>query len=183
MSFPRSRSHNGPTNPRNKPKLKATRKRNSRSKGQRLSTDPGADSPWCPSGRSARSRRTVREDAADGPKMKPEQPVLQLEIQTVRTLPADSPRATCAARTVRDLQADSPPNRLQQNLDTLKDPRANSQELDEHAMNMGLADCLRLPGRLSTGCGQSCSTPTSQRSTLPSLCLTSQINKGIATKS
>jgi hypothetical protein len=31
-SLPRSCSHNEPTNPRNKPQLKATRKRNSRSK-------------------------------------------------------------------------------------------------------------------------------------------------------
>jgi hypothetical protein len=60
------------------------------------------------------SRRTVREDAADDPKKNPEQLVLHLEIRTVRTLPVDSPRETCATRMVRDLQADGPPNLLQQ---------------------------------------------------------------------
>jgi hypothetical protein len=68
----------------------------------------GADNPLCPGGRSAWSRRTVREVAADSPKTKLEQLVLHLEIWTVRTLPADGPRATSAAQTVRDLQVDGP---------------------------------------------------------------------------
>jgi hypothetical protein len=107
-SLLRSRSHNRPTNRRNKPQLKATRKRNSRSKGLRQSAVPGADGPRCPGGQSARSRQTVREVAADDPKMKPEQPVLHLEIRTVRTLPSDGLRATRATRTVRKPQADGP---------------------------------------------------------------------------
>jgi hypothetical protein len=52
-SLPRSRSHNGPTNPRNKPQLKATRKHNSRSEGLRQSMVPRADHPHGPRGLSA----------------------------------------------------------------------------------------------------------------------------------
>jgi hypothetical protein len=82
--------------------------------------------------------------------MKPEQPVLHLEIRTVRTLPADGLRATCATKTVRDLQADGPQNLLQQNPNTSKDPRTNSQELDEHATNTRVADGPRATGGLLT---------------------------------
>jgi hypothetical protein len=53
-SLPRSCSHNGPTNPTNKPQLKATRKRNSRSKGLRKFAQPGADRPCGGGGLSAR---------------------------------------------------------------------------------------------------------------------------------
>jgi hypothetical protein len=80
MNLPRSCSHNGPTNPRNKPKLKETRKRNTRSKGLRQSAEPRADSSRSPGGQSARSRQTVHEIAANGPKKDPEPPVLHLEI-------------------------------------------------------------------------------------------------------
>jgi hypothetical protein len=65
-SLARSHGHNGPTNPRNKPKLKRTRKRNSRSKGltglrdtRRTVRKAGADSPRGGGGQSTRSRRTV----------------------------------------------------------------------------------------------------------------------------
>jgi hypothetical protein len=78
----------------------------------------------------------------------------------VRALSPDGPRATGAARTVRDLQAvspvrtrtvrypytDGPTNHLQQNIHTSKDPRMNSQELDEHATNTNHADSLRPTG-------------------------------------
>jgi hypothetical protein len=57
MSLPRSRSHNGPTNPRNEPNLKATQKRNSRSKGLTRSTKPRADRPHGPSGLSVGADR------------------------------------------------------------------------------------------------------------------------------
>jgi hypothetical protein len=56
-SLPKSRSDNIPTNPRNKPQLKATQKRNSRSKGLRQPAKPGADHPH--------GGRTVREGQAD----------------------------------------------------------------------------------------------------------------------
>jgi hypothetical protein len=92
MSLPRSCSHNRPTNLRNKPKLKATQKHKSRSKGLRQSA----------SGQSAKSWRTVRGTSQDSPQMLIEQTEPHLEIRMVRTLPADDSRATCAAQTVHD---------------------------------------------------------------------------------
>jgi hypothetical protein len=90
-SLPRSRSHNRPTNPRNTPQLKATWKRNSRSKGLRQLRSPrrtvwsdGADGPRVASGRSARSWRTVRNS-------KPNLQFAPSKIQTVRELTANSP--------------------------------------------------------------------------------------------
>jgi hypothetical protein len=81
-------------------------------------------------------------------------------MRTVRTWSLDDPRATRAARTVRDPQADSPAttrtvrypytdgptSHMQQNIDTSKDLPASSQELDEHATNLHLADGPRARG-------------------------------------
>jgi hypothetical protein len=59
-SLPRSRSHNGPTNPRNKPQMIPKRKHDSRSKGLKLScNNPGEQ--------SATLGRTVRGHRADDP--------------------------------------------------------------------------------------------------------------------
>jgi hypothetical protein len=69
-------SHNRPTNLRNKPQLKAARKRNSRRKGLSSSTRHQADGPRAPGGPSARPRRIVRRHRADYPKMTLEPPVL-----------------------------------------------------------------------------------------------------------
>jgi hypothetical protein len=88
-SLPRSRSHNGPTNPRNKPQLNPTRKHNSKSKRLRQSGKHQADRPQCPGRLSARRARTVREEGTDRPKMLPEPPVLHREKRTVRDGPAD----------------------------------------------------------------------------------------------
>jgi hypothetical protein len=91
-------------------------------------------------------------------------------MRTVRTWSSDGPRATGATRTVRDPQADSPTrtrtvrypyvdgptNLLQQNFDTSKDLCTSSQELDEHAKNLHLADGPRAMG------GQSASPRTEQ---------------------
>jgi hypothetical protein len=52
--------------------------------------------------------RTVYGTSVDSPQILSEQTKPHLEIWTVHTLPADGPRATCAARKVRDPQADSP---------------------------------------------------------------------------
>jgi hypothetical protein len=68
MRLPRSHSHNRPTNPRNKPKLKATQKRNSRTKdlgnlhslGQTIRVE-AADCPQGLSGPSASTGQTVRK--------------------------------------------------------------------------------------------------------------------------
>jgi hypothetical protein len=90
MSLPRSRSHNGPTNPRNKPQLKATRMRNSRRKGLRQSAKPRVDRPHG-GGLSTGARQTVCKLRADHPKMPPEPPVLHLKKRTISALPADHP--------------------------------------------------------------------------------------------
>jgi hypothetical protein len=124
-SLPRSRSHNGPTNLRDKPQTIPKRKHNSRSKGL---SNPAQDQTDCPrpsSGQSVKRNRTTRS---------------ALEMWTVRTLLTDCPRATCVVRTVRDLRADGLPNLLPQNFGTSKDPCANSQELNKHAMNTERAD-------------------------------------------
>jgi hypothetical protein len=72
-SLPRSRSHNGSTNPRNKPQTIAKRKHETRSKGLscpeqpwRTVHVPGADSPQSPCGRSAtHSGFSVKHDQND----------------------------------------------------------------------------------------------------------------------
>jgi hypothetical protein len=61
MSLPRSRSHNGPTNPRNKPQAILKQKHDSRSKGLSCPAGHLADCPQPPGGPFARARRTVRE--------------------------------------------------------------------------------------------------------------------------
>jgi hypothetical protein len=108
-SLPRSRSHNGPTNPRNKPQLNPTRKHNSKSKRLRQSGKHQADRPQCPGGLSARRARTVREEGTDRPKMLPEPPVLHREKWTVRDGSADRPPrhvpSDTLVRTVRKLHA------------------------------------------------------------------------------
>jgi hypothetical protein len=68
MSLPRSRSHNGPTNPRNKSQTNPMRKHNSKSKGLRQSGNHQADCPQCPSGLSARRARIVCSVSADCPR-------------------------------------------------------------------------------------------------------------------
>jgi hypothetical protein len=111
MSLPRSRSHNVPTNPRNKPQTIPKRKRNSRSKRLSNSAQPGAEfavswrtvrkrtpnNQYCtskcewsvpyprtvreqlvPCGRSATSRRTVRQTCSN-------QKHLAQRIETKRT--------------------------------------------------------------------------------------------------
>jgi hypothetical protein len=60
-SLPRSRSHNGPTNPMNKPHTILKRKHDSRSKGLSSPAKPQADCPRPPGGPSAWVRQTVRE--------------------------------------------------------------------------------------------------------------------------
>jgi hypothetical protein len=75
-SLPRSRSHNGPTNPRNKPQTILKRKHESRSRGLSCPAQCRADCSQSPGGLSAWSRRTVHKAAADYPKKTHEPPVL-----------------------------------------------------------------------------------------------------------
>jgi hypothetical protein len=88
-SLPRSRSHNGPTNPRNKSQTNPTRKHNSKSKGLRQSGKHQADHPRCPGRLSARRARTVREESTNRPKLLPEPPVVHREKRTARDGPVD----------------------------------------------------------------------------------------------
>jgi hypothetical protein len=66
-SLPRSRSHNGPTNPRNKPQTTPKQKHNSRNKGQSNPAQCRADGPRARGGRSADGGRTVHYPRANGP--------------------------------------------------------------------------------------------------------------------
>jgi hypothetical protein len=108
-SLSRSRSHNRPTNPRNKLKLKATRKCNSRSKGLRQFVVPGVDGSRWPGGPSARARRTVRKVTADGSKMRPE----QQDCTTKNWQSVANPQTVWPVQTVQRPRADSPANLLQ----------------------------------------------------------------------
>jgi hypothetical protein len=109
-SLPRSRSHYGPTNLRNKPQTIPKRKHEPRSKGLSSPTNILADSPRPWGGRSAVTSWTVRYPRADGLLNTTEQLDEHSNTRTVRTSSTEGPRATGAARTVRDVQADGPPN-------------------------------------------------------------------------
>jgi hypothetical protein len=130
--LPRSSSHNGPTNPRNKPKLKATRKHNSRSKGLRQSALPGrtvrgdqADDPRGAGGRSARSRRTVQ-------KSNPNLQYAPSVNRTVRELTADCPLLT-----------DSPTNKIQPKPTGQTDRNETTLELTKNTTNTRSAGSSR----------------------------------------
>jgi hypothetical protein len=104
--------------------------------------------------------RTVRYPRANSSLITTEPPDAHPEKWTVRTWSLSGPRVTGAVRAVREPQADSPArtrtvwfpytndptNLLQRNFDTSKDLRASSQELDEHAKNLHLADGPRAMG-------------------------------------
>jgi hypothetical protein len=132
-SLPRSRSHNGHTNPRNKPQLKPTRQHNSKSKGLRQSGKHQADRPQCPGGLSARRAQTVREEGTDHPKMLPEPPVLHREKRTIRDGPTDCPPrhgpSDTLVRTVRKL--DAPKTHRQKRIErkALKNPHEHEEQL------------------------------------------------------
>jgi hypothetical protein len=170
--LPSSRSHNGPTNPRNKPQTILKRKHNSRSKELSCPTKAQVDGPRGCGGRSESTGRMVRKHRADGlrpssgqSKKTTEPPVPYREKWTVCALSPNGPRATGATRTVRGLQADSlactrtvrypytdgPTNTPQRNFDTSKDLRARSQELDVHVKNSHHVDGSRATGGQSAG--------------------------------
>jgi hypothetical protein len=109
-SLPRSRSHNAPTNPRNKLQTIPKRKHESRSKGLSNPVQCQADGPRGWGGGSADTGRTAHDPRADSLLNTTEPPEAHPKTQTVRTLPAHCPRATCATWTVRNLRADGPPN-------------------------------------------------------------------------
>jgi hypothetical protein len=169
-SLSRSRSHNGPTNPRNKPQTIPKWKHNSRSKGLSNPAQCQADGARAWGGRPADTGRTVRYRRVDCPLITTKRPDTHPETRMVCTWSSDGPRATGATQTIRDPQPDSPArtwtvrypytdgptNLLQQNFDTSKDLHVSSQELDEHVMNLHLADGPRAMG------GQSAKPRTEQ---------------------
>jgi hypothetical protein len=170
MSLSRSRSHNGPTNPWNNLQTIPKQKRNSRSKGLSNSAQPGADSPRCPGGRSARMRRTIRKRTLNNQ---------YWTSKYERFIPYP--------QTIRDLQADGPPNLLQPKTLGSMHRNEENQEHAKNTMNNWLVGALRIVRTVSADSPPSSQTakpsPTSWRSTPPSLYPICQINQGIATKS
>jgi hypothetical protein len=141
-SFPRSHSHNKPTNPRNKPQTIMKRKRNSKSKGLSNSALHQADHPQAPGGPSAWSRRTVRGAAADRSKIAPEPPVLHPQKRIVRLLPADRPRRTDCPASPRGLSG-KPCATKSTRPNGSKEGRTRTQEeLDKQQASWHLADRL-----------------------------------------
>jgi hypothetical protein len=109
-SLPRSHSHYGRTNPRNKPQTIPKRKHEARSKGFSCFAATQADNPRSPGGLSAVTTRTVHDPRRTVRYTQIERPNRHLNTQTVRTTSSDGPRATRAARTVCDVRADGPLN-------------------------------------------------------------------------
>jgi hypothetical protein len=122
--LPRSHSHNVPTNPRNKPKLKETQKRNSRSKELRQPAVPRqtvhgalADGTQGVGGRSARSRQTVRNC------------YLNNQYCTLKYRQSvANPRTVWPARTAWQPRADSPANLFEPKTPSLTDRNEATQE-------------------------------------------------------
>jgi hypothetical protein len=86
----RSRSHNGPTNPRNKSKQKSTWKHNSRGNELSQSAALQADSSQGRGRQSAGTWWTVRNSWTDVPQKQTKALEGPRKIQTVRTRSADS---------------------------------------------------------------------------------------------
>jgi hypothetical protein len=84
-SFPRSRSHSGPTNPRNKTQTIPKQKHNSKSKGVSCLATTLADSTRTWGGQSADTGWTVHYPWADGPLNSTERPAEHTETRMVRT--------------------------------------------------------------------------------------------------
>jgi hypothetical protein len=134
-SLPRSRSHNGPTNPRNKPQTIPKRKHDSRSKGLSCPATTLADSPRPWGGRSAVTGRTVRYPRADSPLIATERPDEHPTTRTVHTWSSDSPRVTRVARTVRDPYADGPTNPFRPEPDGQMNRNEDAQEHTTNTKN------------------------------------------------
>jgi hypothetical protein len=132
MRFPRSRNHNGPSNPRNKPQTIPKRKWNSRSKELSSSAQHQADRPQAPGGPSARPRRTIRGAGADCPKTTPNLQYCTLTNGPSVEIPRIIRDLNTPTWTVRGPQADRPPNTLQ--LKTARKTERN-QDTQEQATN------------------------------------------------
>jgi hypothetical protein len=84
-SLPRSRSHYGLTNPRNKPQMGPKRKHESRSKRLSNPAQCRVDGPGAWGGQSADTGRTVRYPQADSPLIATERFDMHSNTRTVHT--------------------------------------------------------------------------------------------------
>jgi hypothetical protein len=131
-NLPMSRSHNGPTNPRNNPKQKATRKRNSRSIGLGQSVVPWADCLHGPGGLSAGSLWTVRNSLPNH------------QYCTLKNRPsAPHPQMVRAEKTVHTHLADRPANLEQPKARDKTDRKEATQYLAKNTMNTWSAGTSR----------------------------------------
>jgi hypothetical protein len=184
MSLPRSRSHNVPTNPRNKPQTIPKQKQNSRSKGLSNSVQaqvnglrwPGGLSPWgrwtVRGGRSEKANRT-----SGSTPWKTYGLHLVLGRSASNSCRADGPRRL-GGRSAKPLPAkNSWPNGSK---------RKRSRTRDEHEEQLAelfLADSPHGDRGRSARHADRKPSLASWRSNLPPLCPISQINQGKATKS
>jgi hypothetical protein len=136
--FPRSRSHNRPTNPRNKPQLKATRKCNTGSKDLGNLRSP---------------RRTVRGDRADGPcglgRRSKNGPQTTSMHPPKFCRSASSTRMVRSSRTVRPHWVDGPANNFQPKPTKWTDRNEATQLLVKNMKNSQLSGSsltVRWPG-------------------------------------
>jgi hypothetical protein len=142
----------------------------------------GGPSAWR-GGLSAGLRRTVRTVKSDHTQIAPEPPVAHLEIQTVRTLPADHPPSRDCPHLPRGPSI-RPLANENQRLDGSNKRHARTRDDHEEQPAVRL-----LADRPQGTCGPSARrfiyslSSSSPKSTPPSLCPISRINQGIATKS
>jgi hypothetical protein len=127
-SLPRSCSHYGPTNPRNKPQTIPKWKHKSRSNGLSNPAQCRADGPRAWGGQSADTMQTVCYPRADSPLIATEQPDANSNTRMVRTSSTDSPRATGVVRTIRGVQVDGPPITSRPKTAGQPDQNENAQE-------------------------------------------------------
>jgi hypothetical protein len=164
-NLPRSRSRNGPTNPKNKFETNPKQKHNTRSKGLRQSAVAWADCLQGGSRLSVGPGWTVYKLKADHPKIALEPPVAHHKKRTIRTVLVERPP---------NLLEPKPKDSMH-----LTKTRTNKWRTRR---TLSFVDRSRLPGGLSASCEQSSPSPSYSRSNPPSLCLISRINQGIAAK-
>jgi hypothetical protein len=137
--LPRSYSHNGPTNPRNKPQTIPNESETQEAKDlaalrmpRRTVRNDLADNPRWTGGRSSRPRRTVRN-------YYPNNKYGTLKYgRSVAT-----PRTVRPARTVRQRRADNPANLFQSKTPNSTDQNKATQELAKNTTNSRLLGSSR----------------------------------------
>jgi hypothetical protein len=164
-SLPRSRSHDGRTNPRNKPQTIPKRKNESRSKGLSCSAAVLADGPRPWGGRFAALGRTVRDHRADGPRHMADGPLITNRMTQPAPTHTDGlyhvlgRSASNSCRAVRNVPADCPPNHFphKSHWPTRSKRRCSRtrEEHEEHLRQKHHADYPHPPRGLSARCENS----------------------------